>query len=256
MHRMFVALIIALCLWFPSPAEAADMNAPEEDSLTANNYNRDRLASGDIGPQHITEMTEFWQRHHGLAVDGYCGPRTIASIEQGMYSNRCYPLRNLHDGREAVITSGFKTDNPSRPTHNGVDFFFQWLDSDPDVLVGDGGAIMRNGVRRWWYPDGYHAVAAASGVVSAVKRISTGNRVWIDHDDDDDLRSGYFHGADLFVQKGDHVAMGDPIFVVGDNPGVYDGKHLHFEISPVDYYAPMNPRLWLEHAVRLPAIAA
>jgi murein DD-endopeptidase MepM/ murein hydrolase activator NlpD len=105
---------------------------------------------------------------------------------------------------------------------------------------------MRNGKRRWWYPDGYVAVAAANGVVSTAGNTKTGWRCWVDHSDGN--RTGYFHGASLLVKEGDEVIAGDPVIVVGCNPNNYNAKHLHFEVSPIEIYAPKNPRVWLKDA--------
>jgi murein DD-endopeptidase MepM/ murein hydrolase activator NlpD len=193
------------------------------------------------------ELTRLWQAGHPpLAVDGIFGARTAASIDAELDPiEKCWPLRLLADGRQPIITSGFKSENPSRPTHNGADMFYRWLDSDPDVPVGDGGAIMRGGKRRWWIPPGTCAIAPAAGVVMASSRIGTGWRVWIDHGNGE--RSGFMHGkADCqLVKVGDAVELGQGVIVVGDNPRARDATHLHFEISPVDVYRPVNPRPWL-----------
>jgi murein DD-endopeptidase MepM/ murein hydrolase activator NlpD len=195
----------------------------------------------------VTDLVEFWQRHHQLVVDGYAGQNTLASIRaQRSPLEKFWPLPALPDGRAPEITSGFYTENPSRSTHKGVDMFYRWLDSDPDVPVGDGGAIKRNGKRRWWYPEGAVAIAAADGVVQQVGRIKTGHRVWINHGNGE--RTGYFHGLDAKVEVGQRICAGMPVITIGDNPQGYDAKHLHFEVSPVHSYAPMNPRLWLRGA--------
>lgn len=194
----------------------------------------------------ITKLIECWQRHHPpLVADGIAGPNTLRSLREGDIE-KCWPLRKLTDGREPVITSGFKTENSSRPTHDGADLFFPWLDFDLNVSVGDGGAVRVNGQRRWWIPPGTEAIAAAAGVVTIAGKIGTGWRCWVDHGNGE--RTGYFHGSKLLVAEGDEVVMGDPLIVIGDNPKAHDPKHLHFEVSPADHYAPRNPRLWLRDA--------
>jgi murein DD-endopeptidase MepM/ murein hydrolase activator NlpD len=215
--------------------------------MTANEYNQKQLDSGDLSISNVTTLVEAWQRlHPPLAVDGYCGPNTIASLNPVLELVKIWPLLSLSDGRVPVITSGFYTENGSRPTHKGVDMFFKWLDKDPDVKVGNCGAIMRNGKRRWWYPDGYVAVAAADGTVSTAGDTHSGWRCWVDHADGN--RTGYFHGASLLVREGQKVSAGDLLIVVGCNPNNYNAKHLHFEVSPIGKYAPMNPRVWLKDA--------
>jgi len=217
--------------------------------VSAHDYNAKQLASGALSPAHLAKLVAFWQRHHDLAVDGYAGPNTIDTLNDGLQIAKVWPLLKLDDGRPPHITSGFKTENGSRPTHDGVDMFYPWEDSDPAVKVGDGGAVKRNGKRRWWYPDGAVAVAAADGEVMIAGDTRTGWRCWIDHWNGE--RTGYFHGAKLLVQKNQVVKAGQPVIVVGHNPNGHDAKHLHFEVSPVDKYAPMNPRNWLADAVQL-----
>lgn len=165
--------------------------------------------------------------------------------------DKVYPLRNLWDGRKPTITSGFKTHNPDRTSHDGVDFFYRWLDADIAMPTSDGGAIRKNGRRKWWIPPGTVAVAAASGVVSRASRIGTGWRCWVDHGNGE--RTGYFHGSTLLVKKGDTVAAGEPLLIVGDSPTGNDGTHLHFEVSPILVYEPKDPRRWLRGARHLPA---
>lgn len=217
--------------------------------MKADEYNHRQYAEGKLTDEHITELVEFWQFKHGLEIDGKAGPKTRAHISEvggDVSIEKFYPLKCLADGRKPIITSKFKTENGDRSTHDGVDFFFKWLDSDPEVFSGHGGAIKKNGKRRWWYPDGAVAVAAASGVVQKANMTGTGFRVWIDHGNGE--RTGYFHGESGLVKVGDVISAGTPVIVIGDNPNGGYKKHLHFEVSPVDRYAPKNPRLWLEGA--------
>lgn len=220
--------------------------------MNAAEYNARQYADDELNDNMLVELVEFWQRKHGLAVDGYAGPHTLASLQEEVGAlEKFYPLRLLGDGRSPIITSGFYTENPSRITHKGVDFFYRWKDGDPLVEVGDGGAIVKKGVRRWWYPDGAHAVAAAEGIVQKASNTDTGYRVWIDHGNGE--RTGYFHMDSCMVEVGQAVGAGFALGLVGDNPNGHDGKHLHFEVSPVDRYSPQNPRLWLKGATYLDA---
>ena len=214
--------------------------------MGAEEFNAKMMASGDFSPAHVVRLVEFWQRQHDLAVDGYAGKTTLASVIPDTALEKFSPLACLDDGRKPIITSGFHTENGGRPGHDGVDFFYRWLDSDPGVFAGLGGAIKVNGKRRWWYPDGAVAIAAASGRVSHAAMQPKGFRVWIDHGNGE--RTGYCHGEEGLVDVGDLVDAGDPVIVVGDNPNGGYKKHLHFEVSPVDKYAPMNPRKWLDGA--------
>lgn len=214
----------------------------------AKDFNLHQMEDGKLTMGHVTKLVRFWQKKHGLAQDGKAGPKTLESLghEPQFEIKKCYPLMALHDGRPPVITSAFKDENPGRSNHNGVDFFYEYLDSDPQVRVGDGGAIVKKGKRRWWYPEGACAVAAADGTVMMAGEIGTGFRCWIDHGNGE--RSGYFHGYELLVEVGEFVEAGQAILIVGDSPKGHDGKHLHFEVSPVHTYAPFNPRKWLEGA--------
>lgn len=214
--------------------------------MSAESFNARQVASGKLTNSHITKLVEFWQRGHDLDDDGYAGSMTIDSLDKSGEIEKFWPLRRLSDGRFPVITSKFHTENEGRSTHMGVDMFYPWLDSDPDVPLGDGGAIKKHGKRKWWYPPGSVAVAAADGVVQLAGDTNTGFRVWVDHGNGE--RSGYFHGSEVLVEVGEPVSALEPLIVVGDNPKGHDAKHLHFEVSPVDRYAPMNPRAWLRGA--------
>lgn len=224
--------------------------------MNPNDYNLQQLKSGALTTDHVTALVESFQEQHGLAVDGKCGPLTRALLEQRRrvapaYGIRFWPLLALADGRQPVITSGFHTRNPSRPTHNGVDLFYRYEDSDPAVPAGNGGAVIKNGERRWWIPPGTMAVAADDGVVATTGRLRTGLRCWVDHGNG--LRTGYFHLLTLEVRQGQRVEAGQPLGEVGHNPSVDDPAHLHFEVSPVGVYRPMDPETLLEVAEVMPA---
>ena len=50
-------------------------------SADADIYNQGQMDNGHLTLFHIRKMTQFWQEHHGLLVDGECGPKTQSSIE-------------------------------------------------------------------------------------------------------------------------------------------------------------------------------
>lgn len=191
-----------------------------------------------ITPEQVTELVRYWQAGHGLVVDGIVGPKTLATLaDAGRWL--ASPLPVLPDGRRAVITSGFKSRNPSRPNHDGVDLFYPWRAGD---RVGGGGPAGRgpDGSPRWGVPDGTCAIAAAAGVVQIAGPSPTGHRCWIDHGAG--LRTGYFHLTDLRVAVGQRVERGTPLGLVGDNPADRgDARHLHFEVSSTDRYEPVDP---------------
>lgn len=206
--------------------------------MTPDEFNAAQLASGALTVAHVTEMVRAWQTAHGLVVDGKAGPITIASIVPEPFVLHS-PLPVLADGRKPAVTSEFRP--ADRPNHNGVDLFYRWVAGDQPSFVGDHGCAGKNadGTPRWVVPTGTLAIAAAPGVVRDAGNSLTGFRCWIDHQNG--LRSGYFHLLDLRVINGQSVTTGTALGLVGDNPVDHDGRHLHFELSPVDRYDPMDP---------------
>lgn len=222
----------------------------------ADDYNRKQVEAGVLTVQHVTELVRCWQQHHNLTDDGMAGPVTIGTLEKvirarygaTMPAARCWPLRELPDGRKPVVTSGFRV--PDRPRHPGCDLFYERRAGDPPMKVGDGGRE-----NKWWIPPGTHAVAQADGIVVRASKIATGFRYAIAHE------GGYvtlgMHLTQLFVKEGDHVALGQELGTVGDNPIDTDAIHLHTELhaGPVDEYPRhlVNPELFWHGAVVLPA---
>lgn len=217
--------------------------------MDADEFNRREVEAGNLTWPMIAELVRFWQAGHDLAADGRAGSMTQRSLMH-VPLRKVLPLAALADGRQPVITSSFRSSNPSRPTHNGCDFFYRWLDSDPEMELGDGGAIKVGGKRRWWIPPGTVARAAAAGLVSQAGPTGTGHRCWVEHADG--MRSGYFHLTDLLVRPGQVVAAGAPLGHIGDNPKDHDATHLHFEVSPIQTYAPVDPEPWLAGALAIP----
>ena len=222
--------------------------------MTAEEFNKLELVAGRLTIEEITLLVREFQKGHGLDPDGKAGPATQAAIDvllappaaaipTPMQFRIDRPLSNLPDGRRAVVTSPFRP--PSRPTHNGCDFFYPWKPGDKPDFVGDHGCAGRkpDGSPKWVIPYGVSARAAAAGTVQIAGNSPTGYRLWIDHGNG--LRTGYFHLLNLIVAVGDHVELATPLGLVGDNPKDGDGRHLHFEISPVAKYAPIDPEPYL-----------
>lgn len=221
-------------------------------------FNRNHRA--ELSDEALTAMILAWQTIHDLDQDGLMGPETLRSLQQHLnktLKSRVYPLADLPDGRHPRITSTHWSENPDRDgvhgsRHDGLDLMYEWRDSDPDMAVGDGGAVSVNGRRRFWVPPaGYFplarvVLAAEAGLVHQAESTKTGFRCWVHHDGG--VRSGYFHLYELLVKDGDEVAAGTPLGIVGHNPSAYDAVHLHLELSPIERYVPMNPRPWLEEA--------
>ena len=100
--------------------------------MNASKYNAKQYQDGNLTDAMVTKLVQCWQRHNDLAVDGFAGPNTLHSLMSSGSGSlvKYFPLRLLGDGRKPVITSGFYTENPSRSTHHGVDFFYPWHSGD------------------------------------------------------------------------------------------------------------------------------
>lgn len=221
--------------------------------MTAEEYVRRELEAGRLTAAHIVELVSFYQWQKGLKPDGKPGPLTMAALDEALgpkptkHPTLRWPMPVLPDGRKAVITSGFKTNNQSRPDHDGVDMFYAWKYGDRPDFTGDHGAAGKqpNGDPKWVVPYGVRCLAAADGVVQIAGKIGTGYRMWIDHGNG--WRTGYFHLLDVNgFAVGDKVTAGTPLGLIGDNPKDGDARHLHFELSPSDRYAPVNPEPYLK----------
>lgn len=238
--------------------------------MTAVEFIKAELAAGRLTPEHIEALTrDFQTGQYNLTLDGKPGDDTRARLEKQWpevfkkpevkldprdikpFLSNPLPLLKPTGSqrptvRKAVITSGFHTRNPSRPNHNGVDFLYAFEDGDEPKHVGDGGAAGdAHGNPKWVVPYGVVALAAADGVVQMAGPSKTGYRVWIDHGNG--LRSGYFHLEKLLVavQAGYKVYKGTQLGYVGHNPDDNDARHLHFEVSPVEKYEPLDPERYL-----------
>lgn len=214
--------------------------------MTDDEYNKLELVAGRITVSHISQLVRAFQAQRKLVGDGMLGPTTRRLIEQGMVRPPATsvkflasPMPRLPDGRVAKITSSFKP--ADRPNHNGCDLFYAWAEGDRPSHVGDKGCAGRrpDGKPKWGVPYHVNAIAAWSGKVQIAGNSPTGYRVWIDHGNG--YRTGYFHLLDLKVAIGDEVSAGTALGAIGDNPADHDGRHLHFELSPVDRYAPIDP---------------
>lgn len=220
--------------------------------MKPDDYNHLELTSGRLTTAEITVLVMQFQAAHGLKVDGKAGPVTQAAIEKLLPPaavtpanwNLGNPLPALPDGRRATITSEYRT--ASRPDHDGVDLFYRWKQGDQPARRGNGLAAGKNpdGTPKWVVPFGVCALAAAAGTVQIAGNTKTGYRLWIDHGNG--YRTGYFHLLDVRVAVGQFVELGCELGQVGDNPNDKgDARHLHFELSPVDRYAPIDPAPYL-----------
>ncbi len=222
--------------------------------MNPDEFNHAEIVAGRLTMAHITALVREFQKSRGFtgttgpkALDGMCGKGTREELDKLLAAANTNPtpsafkltspLPMLADGRVAVVTSTFRP--ADRPDHVGLDFFYRWAPGDKPDFVGDRGAAGKNGVPKWVVPYSTCAIAAADGIVQIAGFSATGYRCWIDHGNG--LRTGYFHLLDLRVSVGQRLGAGTPLGLVGDNPKDHDGRHLHFELSPTDRYAPMNP---------------
>jgi hypothetical protein len=54
--------------------------------MKIDDYNQLQIDRGIFIGEHLTELTEFWQKGHALKVDGMCGPDTLRNIVDNMSS--------------------------------------------------------------------------------------------------------------------------------------------------------------------------
>ena len=238
---------------------------------TAEEYVRQQFATGHLTESDIVRLAKFFQHNFGteppLAVDGMPGPMTLTALREAFGDEIAQPtppdrdtfglvqpIPVLADGRRPVVTSGFgqRGEGEKKHFHAGVDMFYPFRDGDEPSEIGDGLAADRvkdpkTGVAkpRWVVPYGTPAVAAASGTVSWIGDIATGGAVWIDIGSG--WRIGYFHLSRIGVRVGQRVEAGHPIGDVGHNPIDGDARHLHFELSPSDRYAPIDPQPYIRN---------
>ena len=194
-------------------------------------------------------FVKTFQRLYGLNDDGVAGEATFTDLDP-----RSWPLRNLVDGRNVLVTNGFDADN-----HKGVDLFWWQLDSDLPARLGYStpyGKTSDGADGQAFYPFGTRAVAAANGLVTLAEQIGTGLLVLIEHANGDS--TGYFHGQQgtQRVLAGDAVARGDALFTCGwdlsnsTSPTKLNPVHLHFSAQRDGAY--MDPETWLRYAQYLP----
>ncbi len=232
--------------------------------MTAQEYIEDELAANRLTAAHIQALTLYYQAAHITlgARDGMPGPQTRAALE-ARYPGVFAPpvkapgrflglplaiIRGAHGARRPVVTSSFRP--ADRPDHNGCDWFYRWQDGDQPNFVGDGGCEgkLADGTPKWVVPYGTEALAAAAGTVQIAGNSPTGYRVWVNHGNG--LRSGYFHLERIYCQAGAKVLAGTALGLIGHNPSpAKDGRHLHFEVSPVEKYEPLDPQKYLKEGV-------
>ena len=165
--------------------------------------------------------------------------------------SKCYPFRELADGRQCLITSRHADENPERSgkvykgkrtsRHDGVDWMVKSADGDP-----------------WHYKHLYYCpprcVAVATGQIMSVQLgPHNGARLWLDLGTGD--RIGYLHldPEAVLVDRGDVVMMGQELAGMAGRKYTWP-THLHLELSEYRRYRPRNPAPWFHSAVYLPPL--
>ena len=87
-------------------------------------------------------------------------PRPVHQAPAGLHFEMVWPVPEYR-GRMPTISSGHRSDNPSRPTHKGVDIMYRRQRGDTQRAGGDGA-----GSKRHIMPKGIQAIAAGPGRIS------------------------------------------------------------------------------------------
>ena len=166
---------------------------------------------------------------------------------------RCYPFRELSDGRQTFISCKHADENPDRSgkvyrgeqtrRHDGVDWMFCSAPGDP-----------------WQYKNRYFCSARCVAVADAEVMIvelapkrDNGARIWLDLGDGDRVWYLHLDRHDVLVKRGDIVSMGQELAGMAGRRYTWP-THLHLELSEVKRYRPRNPAPWFASAVHLPAL--
>lgn len=191
----------------------------------------------------IERLVKYFQRNRELRVDGIFGPATRRELDEVMPAKdtftetlkECLVSAQFLSGGAwgyARVTSGFKTRNPSRPTHEGCDFFFKYDKAMGPAVVKDGEAAGSKGVPKWFIPRGTKALCAMQGMVHSVTLLKTGIAIWVEHIvGGRTVYTGYFHLTSADVRPNQLVNKNQFLGDVGDNPVDNDARHLHFQLS-------------------------
>lgn len=209
----------------------------------------------------IERLVKYFQRDRELLVDGIFGPATRRELDAVMPAKDLFTgtlkeylvsaefLSGMEQWGYARVTSGFKTRNPSRPTHEGCDFFFKYDDDMGPAVVKDGEAAGSKGVPKWFIPKGTRVLCAMAGCVHSVTLLKTGIAIWVEHVvGGRAVYTGYFHLTSADVRPGQVVNINQFLGDVGDNPVDNDARHLHFQLSFDRPGNNVDPELYIDPA--------
>jgi murein DD-endopeptidase MepM/ murein hydrolase activator NlpD len=185
---------------------------------------------GGSTPEDLNPEIELTQRHQSLMKDMH---QQISQLDKAADSQQ-YDLKSLLDSLEAQ--KNLLAHTPAiRPTRGWITSGFGYRQSPftgkrefhkgLDIANRKGTKIM----------------SAADGVVTYVgPRGFFGNLMIIDHGHG--ITTRYAHLEKTFVKKGDHVARGNTIALMG-NTGRSTGAHLHYEVRLNG--VPVNPSKYI-----------
>lgn len=210
---------------------------------------RPKLSDGEF-----TLLVKGFQRDAKLVDDGLIGPKTLTAL--GRLDETCAQIRRalanscVLDTRsgpwEVKITSGYKTRNPDRPTHDGCDFFFRYHPDMGPAKIKDGEAAGSNNKLKWFIPRGTKALCLADGVVQSVRLLKTGLCIYVRHAFEGGVWwTSYMHLISALVKAGDTIHQNDALGEVGDNPIDNDARHLHAQLSIGTIDNTVDPQLYL-----------
>lgn len=234
--------------------------------MGAQEYNKQRIASGDITPRHIELLARSFQSSVGLTVDGQIGPKTVAALEakypQPQLTHAVMrPLGNA----KPLITSGHWLVNPSRAPspsyhgHQGVDVMYRLAElpgcgqlrttTGALILLYDGltlGRVYSDG--RYCVPPNTYCYACFAGTVIDVVDRANGWVVTIETTSG--MVAVYRHLQTVAVTKGQKLEGGDKVGIVGHTTET-SLVHLHFELHrdryalQHDYRGSLNPEPYM-----------
>lgn len=161
-------------------------------------------------------------------IELYNEPKITASSSSTSDGKMTFPIAGVNLSQNGVITSKFWSENPSRPTHLGIDLSTNLNPrcAGRDIVSAYDGKIVRVG-----YDDSY------------------GYHVFIEHYNGYSTCYAHMQRNSVVVKKGQEIKAGQKIGKCGST-GNSTGAHLHFEIYKGawkgDKHSKLNPRPFLE----------
>ena len=172
----------------------------------------------------------WYARSRSARASSVVASAALPAIEPPPATGWVFPVPSLGD-RAAEVSDGFNSPRTypdgSKHKHLGVDLMFRRRSARDLIAVYAPGSP--NGTKGYFMPDNIPALAASAGVVRYAQSTVAGFTVILQHPSG--WATFYTHMSSLAVAKGDNVAAGQPLGIIGASP--LDGehlKHLHFEL--------------------------